>query len=389
MASTAIERGILNDRLRARDRFFNLSQEYFCILDRDVRHFVQVNPAFLRLLGQPERVVLERPLIEFVHPEDRRATSAVAQRVSDDGLPLSQFVNRYLTADGGARWLEWATTTDESGVTYAVAHDISERRQAELALQRAFDDLRIRNRELQDFAFVASHDLQEPLRKIRAFSDRLQTRHAQQLDEQARDYLDRTAQAAARMQVLIDDLLSFSRVTSRGKAFTRVDLERTARGVVDDLEARIESSGGRVEIYPLPMLDGDATQMRQLLQNLVSNALKFRSPERAPLVRIEASAVLLDDGQLGVELRVIDNGIGFDPKYAERIFAPFQRLHGRHDYEGTGIGLAIVRRIVERHRGTVSAQARPGEGATFIVRLPERQDELPGTSGADLPSFSP
>jgi PAS domain S-box-containing protein len=389
MASTAIERGILNDRLRARDRFFNLSQEYFCILDRDVRHFVQVNPAFLRLLGQPERVVLERPLIEFVHPEDRRATSAVAQRVSDDGLPLSQFVNRYLTADGGARWLEWATTTDESGVTYAVAHDISERRQAELALQRAFDDLRIRNRELQDFAFVASHDLQEPLRKIRAFSDRLQTRHAQQLDEQARDYLDRTAQAAARMQVLIDDLLSFSRVTSRGKAFTRVDLERTARGVVDDLEARIESSGGRVEIYPLPMLDGDATQMRQLLQNLVSNALKFRSPERAPLVRIEASAVLLDDGQLGVELRVIDNGIGFDPKYAERIFAPFQRLHGRHDYEGTGIGLAIVRRIVERHRGTVSAQGRPGEGATFIVRLPERQDELPGTSGADLPSFSP
>jgi PAS domain S-box-containing protein len=256
---------------------------------------------------------------------------------------------------------------------FGIAHDITERRRAELALQQTFEELRLRNRELQDFAFVASHDLQEPLRKIQAFSDRLKTRHAAQLDLQARDYLDRSAQAAARMQVLIDDLLAYSRVSSRGKPFAPVDLARVAARVVDDLEPRIESSGARVEVGALPTLEGDATQLYQLLQNLLSNALKFRAPGRDPLVRIEAIADTLPGGRAGWELRVTDNGIGFDPKYAERIFAPFQRLHARQDYEGTGIGLAIVRRIVERHRGSIRAEARSDGGATFIVLLPERQ----------------
>jgi len=240
-------------------------------------------------------------------------------------------------------------------------------------LGQAVDDLRVRNRELQDFAFVASHDLQEPLRKIQAFADRLLTRHAGQLDLQGRDYLERCAQAAARMQTLIDDLLAYSRINARTLPFAPVDLQAVAGRVLEDLEARIETSGGAVEIGALPTLEGDATQLQQLLQNLLSNALKFRSPERAPRVRVEAAPAVLDRDRPGWELRVTDNGIGFDARHAERIFAPFQRLHPRQDYEGTGIGLAIVRRIVERHRGWVHAEGREGGGAVFRVLLPETQ----------------
>jgi light-regulated signal transduction histidine kinase (bacteriophytochrome) len=177
------------------------------------------------------------------------------------------------------------------------------------------------------------------------------------------------------MQVLSDALLADSRVTSRGKAFASVDLGKTVRTVLDDLEARLESSGGRVELGPLPTLDADATQMRQLFQNLIANALKFRAPSRPPVVRIESETIELEDGLPACQLRVCDNGIGFEPKYGERIFAPFHRLHGRHEYEGTGIGLAIVRRIVERHRGSIQAEGRPDAGACFVVVLPLRQPQ--------------
>lgn len=251
--------------------------------------------------------------------------------------------------------------------------DITERRRAADALNQALEDLRIRNRELQDFAFVASHDLQEPLRKIRAFAGRLQTRYAQQLDDQGLDYLERTAQAATRMQVLIDDLLAYSRVSSRARPFAPVDLNQVAAAVLQDLEALLEASGGAVDVDALPVLEGDPTQLRQVLQNLIANALKFRAPDRVPQVRIGCVRVTLDDGRPGWEVTVEDNGIGFDAKYAERIFAPFQRLHTREQFAGTGIGLAIVRRIVERHRGTVRAEAVPGKGARFVLVLPERQ----------------
>jgi light-regulated signal transduction histidine kinase (bacteriophytochrome) len=253
-----------------------------------------------------------------------------------------------------------------------------------VALRQTLVDLNSRNRELQDFAFIASHDLQEPLRKIRAFSDRLLQRHAAALAPEARDYLDRTGQAAARMQVLIDDLLAYSRVAARGKPFARVDLNVVLAAVLEDLEARLESSGGVIEVAgPLPTLEGDPTQLRQLFQNLLANALKFRAPERAPRVRISAEPAPVGDAP-GWRLTIADNGIGFDPKYSERIFGPFQRLHGRQDYEGTGIGLAIVRRIVERHRGTIGAEGRPGEGATFTLGMPECQPGEPTAPAGPL-----
>jgi signal transduction histidine kinase/ligand-binding sensor domain-containing protein len=222
------------------------------------------------------------------------------------------------------------------------------------------------NGELEYFAYIASHDLQEPLRKIQAFSDRVTRQYAVQLDDQGRDYLGRMSSAAARMQLLIDALLSLSRVSSRKMTSEPVDLLPLVREVVGDLEVRIQSTGGRVELGDLPQASGDAVQLRQLFQNLVGNALKFHRDGELPVVRV--SATRGDDGML--EIRVQDNGIGFEEKDAERIFLPFQRLHGRSQYEGTGIGLAICQKIVERHGGTIRAESSPGVGTSFVLTLP-------------------
>ena len=373
MASIAIERARLIEKLRVRDRFFDMSAEVFVVFDPAARRWAQVNPVFSQITGYSAEELCSREFTDFIHPDDRPAAQARAGNlVRKVGVPRN-FQNRYVCRDGSVRWLDWVSVPGPDGLVYGVGRDITERRKAEAALEQTLADLNSRNRELQDFAFIASHDLQEPLRKIRAFSDRLQQRHAAALAPEARDYLDRTGQAAARMQTLIDDLLAYSRV-ARGKPFVSVALDGVLAAVLEDLEARLESSGGRVESGPLPTVEGDPTQLRQLVQNLLANALKFRSPDRAPLVRISAEPTRIGDAP-GWQLTFADNGIGFEPRYAERIFGPFQRLHGRQEYEGTGIGLAIVRRIIERHRGTIQAEGRPGEGAAFILRIPERQPE--------------
>jgi signal transduction histidine kinase len=273
--------------------------------------------------------------------------------------------------------------------------EVDERRRVNATLTALTARLEQSNRELQDFASVASHDLQEPLRKIQAFGDRLRTRFAGPLGPDGRDYVDRMHAAAARMQTLIDDLLRFSRVTTKAHPFAPVDLNEIARDVLSDLEARIESSAGKVEVGELPTIDADPVQMRQLFQNLIANALKFRRPEAAPVVRVSASmptevGTPADDRDARspkVEIRVADNGIGFEEKYLDRIFNVFQRLHGRDRYEGTGIGLAVCRKIVERHGGTITATSRPGEGATFVIALPTTQPEQPGDS-PDAPQHS-
>ncbi|NET31332.1 MAG: PAS domain S-box protein [Cyanothece sp. SIO1E1] len=234
------------------------------------------------------------------------------------------------------------------------------------------------NQELQEFAYVASHDLQEPLRKIQAFGDRLNAKYGEALTDQGRDYLDRIQNAAGRMQSLINDLLTLSRVTTRTQPFVPINLAQVAQEVLSDLEIQIQQTGGQVIVEALPTIEADPGQIRQLLQNLISNALKFHSPERAPIIRVSGqllpvqlhSSIPTVATSQFCRLSVADNGIGFDERYLDRIFKAFQRLHGRSEYEGTGMGLAICRKIVERHGGDITATSRPGQGATFIVTLP-------------------
>jgi light-regulated signal transduction histidine kinase (bacteriophytochrome) len=260
-----------------------------------------------------------------------------------------------------------------------IGRDITERKLAEDALRTSEEKLRQftsqlerSNRELQDFAYVASHDLQEPLRKIVVFGERLKEKSTETLAPESLDYLDRMQKAAGRMQILINDLLTFSRVTTKAHPFAPVNLAVTASEVVNDLEGRIELVKGRVEVGPLPVIDADALQMRQLLQNLIGNALKFRRPEEPPVVKVEAQIIPAPDifGKQLCQLSISDNGIGFDEKYLDRIFNVFQRLHTRNEYEGTGMGLAIVRKIAVYHGGDVTAKSKPGQGASFILTLP-------------------
>ena len=248
-------------------------------------------------------------------------------------------------------------------------------REALLEAQRTREALARSNAELEQFAFVASHDLQEPLRKIRAFGDRLEAKGGESLTEQGRDYLGRMKNAADRMSTLINDLLMLSRVTTKGQPFAPVDLSKVATEVAGNLETRTEQVGGRVELKELPTVEADPTQMRRLLQNLIGNALKFHREGVAPVVEVR-SKVLQDQqqGQL-CEIAVKDNGIGFDEKYLDRIFKVFQRLHSRGEYGGTGMGLAICRKILQRHGGSITAKSTPGEGSTFAVTLPLEQSE--------------
>ncbi|MDJ0705263.1 MAG: PAS domain-containing protein [Leptolyngbyaceae cyanobacterium MO_188.B28] len=260
---------------------------------------------------------------------------------------------------------------DQIGIALSQAQLLEKETQQRRELARS-------NEELQEFAYVASHDLQEPLRKIQAFGDRFKAKFGDELNEQGLDYLARMQSAARRMQNLIDDLLTLSRVSTRAQPFSPTNLEQIARGVLTDLEISIQQTGAQVQLAELPTIDADPLQIRQLLQNLLSNALKFRQPGVSPLIKLysefPSEPVQPPTGGKTIakfcQLFVEDNGIGFDEKYLDRIFNPFQRLHGRSEYEGTGMGLAICRKIAERHGGHITARSTSGQGTTFIVTLP-------------------
>ena len=268
-----------------------------------------------------------------------------------------------------------------SGAELAEANKELEASREALASRAA--ELERSNAELDQFALIASHDLQEPLRKVQMFSQKVVDSDAANLSEKGRDYLHRSADAAARMQALIQDLLSLSRIATRRDPFEESDLGELAREVVADLEHPIADASATVEVGELPTVPVDDTQIRQLFQNLISNALKFRREDVPAVVRIEGDV----RGRFA-EIRVSDNGIGFEQRHASRIFRVFERLHGRSEYAGTGIGLALCRRIAERHGGTISAKSAPGEGATFTVTLSldRHDDDLSPATADGLPA---
>ncbi|MFZ5770711.1 MAG: ATP-binding protein [Thermodesulfobacteriota bacterium] len=250
-----------------------------------------------------------------------------------------------------------------------------QKRRAEIELSDFASRLEQINRELKDFTYVVSHDLQEPLHLIRAFAERITRKSHSVLDEQGALYLQRIEKAASRMQGLIDGLLQYSRLTTQAREFIPVDLNSVISEVIADLEARIDIKKARVRIAAgLGTVEADPLQMRQLFQNLVSNALKYSSPGEPPFIEVFPLIPPQNVGR-GTLCQVVvkDNGIGFDACFQEQIFGMFQRLHGRDEYNGTGIGLAICKKIVDRHGGTISARSAAGKGAEFIVVLPVRQ----------------
>lgn len=256
--------------------------------------------------------------------------------------------------------------------------EVCERRRAEDNLKAYSAKLERSNSELQDFAFIASHDMQEPLRKIQSFGSRIEKNYAASLDDTGRDYLDRMMKATKRMSEMIQGLLNYSRLGTRAEPFASVDLNLLVNEVVGDLKIPISMTNARIEVAHLPILEIDSSQIRRLFQNLIGNSLKFHGEEK-PVVKIyarpdgeEHERGSSPAGQMH-HLFIEDNGIGFEEKYLDRIFTMFQRLHGRSTYEGTGMGLAICRKIVERHHGSITARSELGRGATFIITLPERQ----------------
>jgi signal transduction histidine kinase len=258
---------------------------------------------------------------------------------------------------------------NEPRVVLLAMEDVTQRRTTERRLAEQRRELQRSNAALDEFASVASHDLQEPLRKILSFGERLNTTAGPVLSGDARQHLDRMLSAASRMRTLINDLLTYSQVTMRVQPFVSTDLAGIAREVIGDLETAVADAGGRVEVGQLPVIDADPIQMRQLLQNLVGNALKYRQKDVPPVVRLSDSS----PGGQHCTIAVTDNGIGFNQDHAEKIFRMFERLHGRAQYEGSGIGLAICRKIVERHGGSIAATSTVGQGATFTVILPVTQ----------------
>jgi signal transduction histidine kinase len=267
----------------------------------------------------------------------------------------------------GAREIRYYPITDRTGAPIAacrIERDISERKRFEDMLVRQSDELRRSNAELEQFAYVASHDLQEPLRMVASYMQLLAERYHGRLDAKADRYIGYAVDGARRMQALINDLLLLSRVNSRGSEFTPVDCEKIVRQVLHDLDVSARESKAVVELGPLPTLLADERQIAQLFQNLIGNALKFRA-DRTPVICVAA-----EQQQDHWLFKVQDNGIGIAPECVERIFIMFQRLHSREQYSGTGIGLAICKKIVERHNGRIWVESEPGAGATFLFTLP-------------------
>lgn len=260
--------------------------------------------------------------------------------------------------------------TGDSDIVLLAIEDVTERRALQRAWAQNAANLHRSNQALAEFAAIAAHDLQEPLRKVQAFGERLGTRCRSQLDEQAHDYLTRMLSATARMRSLIDALLEYARFSRLDGGMVSVDLHALVSDVVVDLQAQLERTGGDVSVTGLPVVHANPTHMRQLFQNLIGNGLKFHRAGVAPRVRVYVGAAGDGDPVGRHHIVVEDNGIGFDDRHRERIFRIFQRLHGVHEYQGTGIGLAVCRRIVEQHGGTLVARSEPGMGARFFISLP-------------------
>ena len=369
----------ISQQLHGKNRHFDAALnnmiQGLCMFDKDQRLIV-CNRRYLDLYGfSPDIVkpgILLREIMKYSvslgNYTEEEGQRALAERPDPNRLNKRVTIKQHLR-DG--RVIAVMNEPLAEGGSIATYQDITELELGQRWMHEYTLKLERSNGELQEFAYVASHDLQEPLRKIEAFGDRLNRRYGEVLPDEGRMYIERMQDAAGRMRRLINDLLSYSRVSSKSKPFAPVDLDRVLGEVLSDLQVRLDETGAEILVGKLGTIDADPTLIRQLLQNLLSNALKFRKADVKPVIKLEARP----GGDLvvpSVVITVADNGIGFENAYKDQIFKIFPRLHGRLEYEGTGVGLATCRKIAERHQGTIEADGRPGEGATFSIVLPMR-----------------
>jgi PAS domain S-box-containing protein len=346
---------------RRAEQFFNLSPDLLCTISSSFR-IQDLNPAWELTLGYSGEDLKGRLLSVFVHPDDWTTTQAAFRRIAEEGS--GRFENRCRHKRGHYRWLAWVVvSSSQDKLLYAAARDITERRLAEERMRQQTDELERSNRELQEFAYVASHDLQEPLQMVSNHLQLLSRRYRGELDQDADEFIGFALEGTSRLKSLISDLLTYSKVGARGKEFGPVEMEGVFGRVMEIYQPSIEDCRGSVTHDDLPVVLGDDEQLIQVLQNLMDNSIKFRSKE-PPLIHVGARQ--LSERWL---FFVRDNGIGIDPQYTERVFVIFQRLHSRDDYPGNGIGLAISRKIIERHGGHVWVDSEPGKGATFYFTL--------------------
>ncbi|GAB4092482.1 sensor histidine kinase [Flaviaesturariibacter terrae] len=362
----------------------------------DVRsNIVSWSPGMYRVfgIGPSEPVGHYEEFLARLHPEDRSFVDATIREAMAKKR-FESFTYRTITPSGALRIVQsrGEVLVDAAGTVTGMigtSQDITEQSEVQRALLENAAQLEASNAELRKFAYLASHDLQEPLRKIRTFISLLEQQPGV-VGSAGGSYFEKISSSAERMQVLIDDILRFSRLQNNDAAFVDTDLDRLLQQELKELAISIRESGARIEADPLPVIRAVPAQMGQLLQNLLRNALRFQRPGVPPLIEVRCrrlaeaelpeavrATVSRDHARFGgrlpqqwVELCVRDNGIGFDPAYSEKIFEIFQRLHPNHSYQGTGIGLAIVKKVVDQHRGVVRAEGRPGEGAAFFVWLP-------------------
>lgn len=346
------------------EQFFAVSLDLLCIADTEGR-FIRVNPAFEETLGWRADELTSAPYIDFVHPDDVTATREAASELAA-GQAIFTFENRYRCKDGSYRWLHWKSAPIGNYVI-ASARDVTEQRCTAAALNRRLAELDDLNRELEAFTYSVSHDLRAPLRHIAGFAMMVERSAAERLDPEERRRLRVVIDGADRLGRLIDDLLSFSRMSRTAVSQQAVDLDELVRDVHRELAAVQGERLVQWRIGSLPVVQGDPAMLRQVFANLIANALKYSRYRPETCIDIEAAV----DGDHAV-VSVRDNGVGFDMQYAHKLFGVFQRLHSADDFEGTGIGLASVRRIVERHGGRTWAEGAIDEGATFYVALPRQ-----------------
>lgn len=352
----------LEKKLIEYKHFFNHTSDFACIANMQ-GYFEIINPNFEKVLGYSEKELLENKFVNFIHPDDRESTQKEIDKLKTGAVTIN-FVNRYRKKDGNYLWFDWNTTPDTaSGTLYAMARDITDRKNAETNLKQISQELARSNQDLEQFAYVASHDLQEPLRTISSFVQLLDKKQSDKKDEETEEYFHFIISATEKMKKLIKDLLDYSRV-GKGVVFSAVDCNIILKEVIAEMDASIVESKAKITAAILPSVKGNDVQLKQLFQNLISNGIKFRKKNSIPEIDIT-----VEEKPTEYQFAVKDNGIGIDERYINKLFVLFHRLNSETEYSGTGIGLAICKKIVTIHGGKIWVESKLGEGSTFYFTI--------------------